>query len=112
MLLGSLPSNGANAATPPVTNRHGGHGGVLPGSRTRPTHASPGSTLPWPPWRFVTGGVAAFAPFEGSEPNNMSGDQFTVVIRKSSRFLYDYGVGQLVSAVCECDPRAPVNADY
>jgi len=71
----------------------------------------PGGQAPWP-WHYVTGGDATFAPFEGSEPNNMSGDQFTVVIRKSSRFLYDYGVGNLVPAICECDNRPPIDADY
>lgn len=85
---------------------------ALPGDAWVGIVRDPGSALPWPPWRFVTGGAAAFAPFEGSEPNNMSGDQYTAVIRKSSRFLYDYGVGELVFAVCECDHRPPINADF
>ncbi len=84
---------------------------ALPGDAWVGVVRDPGGIAPWP-WRYVTGGDATFAPFEGSEPNNMSGDQFTVVLRKSSRLLYDYGVGQLVHSVCECDHRAPVNADY
>jgi hypothetical protein len=67
---------------------------------------------PWE-WRYVTGGPATYAPFEGAEPNNMSGNQFVTVIRRSSGFLYDYGVDQAgVYAVCECDGRPPVDADY
>jgi hypothetical protein len=71
----------------------------------------PGGVAPWP-WRYVTGGPAVYAPFEGSEPNNMSGDQYTLVMRKSSRLLYDYGIANLLYAVCECDGHAPVNADF
>lgn len=84
---------------------------ALPGDTWVGIVRDPGGTAPWP-WRYVTGGAATYAPFEGSEPNNMSGDQYTVVLRKSSRFLYDYGVGNLVYAVCECDGRPPVDADY
>jgi hypothetical protein len=84
---------------------------ALPGDAWVGIVRDPGGSAPWP-WRYVTGGNAAFAPFEGSEPNNMSGDQYTVVLRRSSRFLYDYGVGQVVQAICECDHRAPINADY
>jgi hypothetical protein len=61
---------------------------------------------------YVTGGAATFAPFEGGEPNNLSGDQYTVVLRKGSRLLYDYGTANLLYAICECDQRPPVNADF
>jgi hypothetical protein len=83
---------------------------MLPGDAWVGIVRDPGGP-PWE-WRYVTGGAATYAPFEGSEPNNMSGDQLTVVMRRSSRYLYDYGVGQLVSAVCECDGRPTVNADF
>ncbi len=84
---------------------------TLPGDAWVGVVRDPGGDAPWP-WRYVTGGAATFAPFEAAEPNNVSGDQFTVVLRKSSRFLYDYGVGEQVYAICECDHRPPINADY
>jgi hypothetical protein len=34
------------------------------------------------------------------------------VIRQSSGYLYDYGPTNLVYAICECDMRPPMNADY
>jgi hypothetical protein len=71
----------------------------------------PGGSAPWP-WRVVTGGAASYAPWEGTEPNNMSGDQYVGVIRQSSGYLYDYGPTNLVYAICECDMRPPMNADY
>jgi hypothetical protein len=71
----------------------------------------PGGAAPWP-WRYVTGGPATYAPWEGSEPNNMSGDQYVAVLRQSSSFMYDYGALNLEYAVCECDLKPPVNADY
>jgi hypothetical protein len=83
----------------------------LPGDAWVGIVRDPGGVAPWP-WRKVTGGAAIYAPFESTEPNNMSGDQYTVVMRQSSQLLYDYGVGQLVYAVCECDGRPPSNADY
>lgn len=71
----------------------------------------PGGNAPWP-WRYVTGGAATFAPWESSEPNNMSGDQYVAVLRQSSSLMYDYGALNLEYAVCECDKKPAVNADY
>jgi hypothetical protein len=71
----------------------------------------PGGSAPWP-WRYVTGGAAAYQPWEGTEPNNMSADQYVAVLRQTSGFLYDYGPTNLVFAVCECDMKPSVNADY
>lgn len=71
----------------------------------------PGGNSPWP-WRYVTGGAATYAPWESSEPNNMSADQYVAVLRLTSGFLYDYGPTNLVFAMCECDLKPPVNADY
>ena len=84
---------------------------TLPGDAWIGMVRDPGGTAPWP-WRYVTGGAAAFAPFEGGEPNNLNGNQLVVVLRKGSRFLYDYGVVEQVYSICECDHRPPVNADY
>ncbi len=71
----------------------------------------PGGAAPGP-WRYVTGGAAAYAPWEGSEPNNQSGNQYLAVMRVSSGFMYDYGIDQQLAAVCECDFKPPSNADY
>ena len=71
----------------------------------------PGGTAPWP-WRYVTGGTASYAPWESTEPNNLSGDQYVAVLRKTSGMTYDYGPDNLVYAVCECDLKPPMNADY
>jgi hypothetical protein len=71
----------------------------------------PGGNAPWP-WRYVTGGAASYAPWESTEPNNMSADQYVAVLRLTSGMLYDYGPTNLVFAVCECDMKPPVNADY
>lgn len=71
----------------------------------------PGGTAPWP-WRYVTGGAATFAPWESSEPNNLSGDQYVAGLRKASGMIYDYGAANLVGSLCECDGMPPVNADF
>jgi hypothetical protein len=84
---------------------------ALPGDAWVGIVRDPGGQSPWP-WRLVTGGAASFAPWEGSEPNNMSGNQYVAVMRKTSGFLYDYGIDQSLYAVCECDRRSAVNADY
>jgi Lectin C-type domain len=83
----------------------------LPGDAWVGIVRDPGGTSPWP-WRLVTGGPATYAPWESTEPNNMSGNQYVGVMRKSSGQLFDYGVDQVEYAVCECDRRAAVNADY
>lgn len=66
---------------------------------------------PWQ-WRYVTGGAATFAPFEDTEPNNMSGNQLVIALRRTSRLLYDYGIDRTLPSVCECDGDPPVDADY
>ena len=84
---------------------------TIPGDAWVGVVRDPGGAAPWP-WRYVTGEAASYAPWEGSEPNNMSGNQYVGVLRRSSGYLYDYGVDQVMAAVCECDRRPASNASY
>ncbi len=68
---------------------------------------------PWV-WRVVTGGNASFLPWEAGQPDNQSRDQQVVSLIRSSGLLRDVSTGSSVNraALCECDRRPPVDADY
>ena len=63
-------------------------------------------------WRWVTGGTASFLPWEADQPDNASGNQLVVVLIAGSGQLRDIDISQVRNAVCECDRRPPMNADY
>lgn len=69
--------------------------------------------MPWV-WRVVTGGNASYLPWETGQPDNQSGDQQVVTLIRASGLLRDVSTGSSTdrAALCECDRRPPVDADY
>lgn len=69
--------------------------------------------MPWV-WRVVTGGNASYLPWEPTQPDNQSGDQQVVTLMRTSGLLRDVSTGSSTdrAALCECDRRPPMNADY
>ncbi|MBL8624028.1 MAG: C-type lectin domain-containing protein [Myxococcales bacterium] len=68
---------------------------------------------PWV-WRVVTGGNASYLPWETGQPDNQSNDQQVVTLIRASGLLRDVSTGSSTdrAALCECDRRPPVDADY
>ena len=69
--------------------------------------------MPWV-WRAVTGGNASYLPWETGQPDDQSGDQQVVSLMRASGLLRDVSTGSSTNraALCECDRRPPVDADY
>lgn len=69
--------------------------------------------MPWV-WRVVTGGNASYLPWEPGQPDNQSNDQQVVTLIRASGLLRDVSTGSSTdrAALCECDRRPPVDADY
>lgn len=61
-------------------------------------------------WRWVTGGNAAYLPWASGQPD--LGNQYVVRVDKFTGAFYDRGTSDHLPALCECDGRPPVNADY
>lgn len=61
-------------------------------------------------WRWVTGGTATYLPWGANQPDG--GDQYVVRVDKFGGTFYDRGVSDALPALCECDHRPPMNADY
>ncbi|MEZ4404588.1 MAG: C-type lectin domain-containing protein [Kofleriaceae bacterium] len=63
-------------------------------------------------WRWVTGGPATYLPWETGQPNNAGGFQLVVELGWTTGRLKDVGTAVADAAICECDGRPPVAADY
>lgn len=63
-------------------------------------------------WRYVTGEDATFLPWAQNEPDNGSGQGFVVRLDKSDGTYYDRQIDATLPALCECDGRPAVDADY
>lgn len=61
-------------------------------------------------WRAVTGGNAPYLPWGTGQPD--LGNQYVVRVDKFTGGFYDRGADDALPALCECDGRPPVNADW